>query len=125
MKSTEEWRPQTAEYLDNSPISSPPPLDDLPSFEDSQMDPLVASDLTSFELEFPDPTSRGSPSSVRAEFDQDSQDLDMESDDSDNVNWKYDAEAKQAQEDITDLFQLAQEKADDDAPSAHSEQSLV
>lgn len=76
------WRPAPhSDRWDNSPSSqadSPPPLDDieLPSFEASQLDPLVASNLTPLELsapqfDFPDPTSRGSPSSVQAEFDQD------------------------------------------------------
>lgn len=80
-----------------SPASTPPPLDDLepPSFEDSQLDPLVPSTLAALPLsaaqfDFPDPTSRGSPSSVRAEFDQDvEQDIEFDSDDSITRNWPY------------------------------------
>ena len=58
---------------------------DPPSFEDSQLDPLVTSSLTPLGLstpqfDFPDPgVSHGSPSSVQAEFDQD-QDADFDSD---------------------------------------------
>ncbi|KIP08809.1 hypothetical protein PHLGIDRAFT_361006 [Phlebiopsis gigantea 11061_1 CR5-6] len=91
--SEQGWRPPAAsvsEYWETSstsPASTPPPLDDIldpPSFEDSQLDPLVTSNLTPLELstpqfDFPDPVSRGSPSSVQAEFDQD-QDGDFDSD---------------------------------------------
>lgn len=86
IQSEQGWRPPANEWDDSpsSPASTPPPLDDmeLPSFEDSQLDPLVASNLTPLELstpqfDFPDP-SHGSPSSIQAEFDQD-QDTDFDS----------------------------------------------
>jgi ubiquitin carboxyl-terminal hydrolase 4/11 len=107
--SKQDWRPPTMEYWENSstsPASTPPPLDDLelPSFEEAQQDPIIASNLTPLELsstqfDFPDPTvSGGSPSSVRAEFDQESQDLEMDSDDSDRRNWK--SSRNSSQEDI-------------------------
>lgn len=88
------WRPPTAEYWDNSstsPASTPPPLDDLepPSFEDSQLDPIIQSALPQLsQFNFPDPVSRGSPSSVQAEIDQDQeQDIELDSDDSGSRNW--------------------------------------
>lgn len=54
----------------SSPASSPPPLDenDPPSFEDSQFDDIVQTTLdplviASHQFDFPDPSSRASPTS--------------------------------------------------------------
>ena len=77
----------------SSPASTPPPLEDPPDFDDALRDPVIQSNLEALplstgltiELEqfFPDPPSGGSPSSVRAEFDQ--EDLDFDTDTSDDI----------------------------------------
>ncbi|EKM50435.1 uncharacterized protein PHACADRAFT_129620 [Phanerochaete carnosa HHB-10118-sp] len=95
--SPDTWRPPHTDWdnTSTSPASTPPPLDDLepPTFEDSQLDPILQTSLPPLQLsaaqfDFPDPTSRGSPSSVRAEFDQDQeQDIELDSDDSGSRNW--------------------------------------
>ncbi|RPD76448.1 cysteine proteinase [Lentinus tigrinus ALCF2SS1-7] len=70
-----EW-PTPNSMVPSSPSSPPPPLESLPpSFDDALYDPILQSDgltgLPSTQLEFPDPSSRGSPSSIDAEPDDD------------------------------------------------------
>lgn len=93
----------------SSPASTPPPLEDPPAFDDALNDPLVQSsldplplqgDVITIELEqfeFPDPASGGSPSSVRAEFDQD--DLDFDTDASEDA-------PRRAQAEVNDGYQM-------------------
>ncbi|EJF64133.1 cysteine proteinase [Dichomitus squalens LYAD-421 SS1] len=70
-----EW-PTPDSMVPSSPSSPPPPLEGLPpSFDDALYDPIVQSSplaeiqLSAAQLEFPDPSSHGSPSSVDAEPD--------------------------------------------------------
>ncbi|RDX48228.1 cysteine proteinase [Lentinus brumalis] len=70
-----EW-PTPNSMVPSSPSSPPPPLESLPpSFDEALFDPILQSDglegLPSTQLEFPDPSSQGSPSSIDAEPDED------------------------------------------------------
>lgn len=124
------WRPAAStpdewENSSTSPASTPPTIDESdrpPSFEDAQLDPIVQSNLTPLELstqfDFPDPISRGSPSSVQAEFDteQDADDLDgiYNSDDSGSRN--IDGESWQQSPSVPAAVSL--EGPEDEEPTA-------
>lgn len=97
MFNTDNWTVSTSNSH-SSPASSPPPLDDPPTFDDALNDPILTANLDPLalfddtfqgeqaNLVLSDEASRGSPSSVRAEFDQDrDSDLDLDTDASDEL----------------------------------------
>ncbi|KAI0741559.1 cysteine proteinase [Daedaleopsis nitida] len=70
-----EW-PTPNSMVPSSPSSPPPPLENLPpSFDEALFDPVLQTgslaeiQLSTSQLEFPNPSSQGSPSSVDAEPD--------------------------------------------------------